>query len=114
MSSTKGPRWGAAQRSRCEQQFDLFVTTQGAEGWDPDNTEGEYIKEVFAEDDICRPFLQACLGGHSVHKKNSDKGIQGYNRCASEFYVQQALNGVRRNDHRDTKKKSALVREWLL
>jgi len=100
-------RWGAAQRAQCQQQFDLFTSSSGAEGWDPDQVDGEYIKTAFKDDDICRPYLHKNLGGHSSNKKDSDKAIQGYQRAASEFYVQQALLGIRRNDHRNQRKTTA-------
>jgi hypothetical protein len=90
----RGPRWGQAQRDRCNQQFDLFVTSDGAEGWDPANTEPEYIKMKMGKDDVCRIFLHHNLGGHRTNT-NSDKAIGGYNRAASEFFVSLALQGIR-------------------
>jgi hypothetical protein len=90
----KGPRWGQAQRDRCNQQFDLFVTSNGNEGWDPANTDPEYIKRMMKDDDVCRIFLHHNLGGHRTNK-DSDKGIGGYNRAASEFFVLLALQGIR-------------------
>ena len=81
-------RWGSAQRARCNEQFDLFVSSGGKEGWDPDDTSEAYVKEKFQEDDICRPFLHQNLGGDRGNK-NSEKATKGYKRAACEFYVEK-------------------------
>jgi len=103
-----GPHWGEAQRARCVQQFNLFMSTQGEEGWDPDNVDPDYIIDCFLKDDICRPFLNANLGGHQLNK-NSDKGISGYCRCACEYYVSEALKCNRRNRHDNQTNRSAYI-----
>jgi len=103
-----GPHWGEVQRARCAQQFNLVTSTEGEEGWDPDNINLDYIIDCFLEDDICHPFLNANLGGHRLNK-NSDKGIGRYHRCAFEYYVSEALKGNRHNQHDNQTNRSAYI-----
>jgi len=103
-----GPRWGEGQRALCTQQFDLFTSSEGEEGWDPDNIDPDYIINCFSEDNICRPFLNANLGGNHLNK-NSDKGIGGYRRCACEYYVSEALKGNHRNRHDNQRSAYSVV-----
>lgn len=94
-----GPRWGADQCRQCNDQFNLFHMTSEAQGWNPDDVNTDYIVKCFTGDPICQAFLSANSGGHASHC-NNDKAIGGYQCCASEFYVSEALKGNRRNNHR--------------
>jgi len=106
---TKGPRWKAEASARCAEQFDLFVSSNGDEGWDPDETDGNAIVDLVKEDLVIKPYMSKKLGGDKNHRDN-EKAIRGYQRAASEFFVADALQGRRRNDHskQKTKSKSAL------
>jgi len=90
------PHWGEAHRACCTQQFDLFTSTEGEEGWDPDNIDLDYIIDCCLKDDICCSFVNANLGGHQLNK-NSNKGIGGYRQCTCEYYISEALKGNRCN-----------------
>jgi hypothetical protein len=89
--------WGEKERKECTAQFDLFVTTSGQEGWDPDSADADYIKEKAQTSNIVRPFLSRTLGGLTTNR-DSDKAIGGYKRATSEYFVKLALGGTRRKD----------------
>jgi hypothetical protein len=59
-------RWGAKESKECERQFNLFASTGGTQGWDPESTDAAYIKEKIiqqAKNPIFAPFLAKSAGG---------------------------------------------------
>ena len=90
-------RWGNEQRAECNKQFDLFARSGGKQGWNPNKTDEQYVKDVCRTNDILRPFLHANLGGNKGNR-DSEKAIGGYGRAAGEFFVMYASQGVRRKD----------------
>lgn len=91
----KAKRWGKEQQNECTKQFNLFTTSNGKEGWDPREQTAEYVKPRAQQNDVCRPFLAANLGGSSSNK-DSQKVVHGYRKAASEYWVKLAKSGIRR------------------
>lgn len=92
MSSAKGapttpkqPYWGMEQYERCRDMFSLFDTTNGREGWDPDEKENiSYIASVCMHDDIVGPYGSNKNGGFVTNKK-STKLVNGYKKAAEKY-----------------------------
>lgn len=88
--------WGKPQKEECVKQFNLFETSGGAQGWDPNEVEDSYIRPKVKDSDVCRPYLSAALGGFT-NNKDSSKALRGYRRAASEYFVTLAKGGTRRS-----------------
>jgi hypothetical protein len=93
---SKLKNWGKEQKDECTRQFNLFTTTNGADGWNPAETADSYIRPKAKDNDILRPYLSAFIGGHSSCK-DSSKVLRGYRRAGSEYIVYLAKNGIRRS-----------------
>jgi hypothetical protein len=102
MPPTPGiPRWSKSREgSHCQQKFDEYVQSGGQQGWDPKlSGDANSVLNFIREDNILKPFLAVTLGGHKSNR-NSDKGIGGYHRAASEFWTKLAKQGVRYKEFR--------------
>jgi hypothetical protein len=87
-------RWGAKESKECERQFNLFASTGGTQGWDPESTDAAYIKEkiIQAKNPIFAPFLAKSAGGSA---RDNQKALSGYRSASSEYFVKLAKNGIR-------------------
>ena len=82
------------------QQFDLFVSTNGAEGWDPDTTEPKAILQLLLDlpassetRQLLIPFVHEDHGGQKGNKRN-EKWVSNFANSASEWFTSLAKNGV--------------------
>lgn len=98
----KQSNWSTAQDNACVKQFNLFRASGGSEGWDPTKTSkkhGDYIVEKLKEVVTTRNYLAHSNGGHKSNSDNA-KGLRGYRRVASEFWVSLAKQGIRKSKKR--------------
>ena len=99
MAKKSKSRWGEKEREACKQLFDLFKSTGGKEGWDPNNTETNYIIGCFSalqspHKEVLQPYLSEAKGGDKGNRDNQ-KAVGGYTRAAGEWFVALAKSGVR-------------------
>jgi len=82
------------------------VSSDGEEGWNPDETDGDTIVETVKDDLVLKPYMSKKNGGDKAHRDN-EKAIRGYQQAASEFFVTEARQGWRRNDHKHQQQKKS-------
>jgi hypothetical protein len=94
MAKTK--RWGTVQDNELVKQFNLFVSSGGKKGWDPERkTDHKYIISKLKNNVHLGRYLSKSNGGDSGNKDNQ-KALRGYIRVACEFFLSLAAKGVRK------------------
>ena len=89
--------WGAKQKKEVLKQFNLFTSTNGEEGWDPEKWgDTDYIVGKAKDNPICVRYLSKRQGGHQSNRDNQ-KVVRGYKNAASEYWVHLAKTGIRRS-----------------
>jgi serine/threonine protein kinase len=84
-TAPKQQNWGMEQYERCRDMFNLFDTTNGRAGWDPDEKENpSYIVGVCMHDEIVGPYGSNKNGGFVTNKK-STKLLNGYKKAAEKY-----------------------------
>jgi hypothetical protein len=53
MPPAKLKNWGKAQKEECVKQFNLFVSSNGADGWNPQEVDDSYIRPKLKLNDLC-------------------------------------------------------------
>ena len=86
--------WGTIQNNECVKQFNLFQTSGGEEGWNPEKHDKSYIVSKLREVAATRRFLKVSEGGTN---EDNSKGLRGYRRASSEFWVLLAARGIRKS-----------------
>ena len=63
--------WNKQAQTELEKQFNLFTTTNGDEGFDPENQMAEYIKAAAQNNEVLCVYLAGNLGGNKTNKDSS-------------------------------------------
>jgi hypothetical protein len=92
----KQKNWNLAQSNVCVKNFNLFESSEGAEGWDPRQTLKADVVENLKTDSETRKYLSKSDGGHKSNNDNA-KALRGYRRVASEFWVSIAKRKIRKS-----------------
>lgn len=100
MVGKKAVPWNKEATAELINYFNLFVATDRADGFDPEEFTHDYVfPEVQScNNDTIKQYLSAQMGRHHNIKDNM-KIICGYERAASEYIVFNVKKGNWQNQH---------------
>jgi hypothetical protein len=90
--------WGKEQRKELTKQWNLFVESDGENGWDPrlnTTTHKTAIVELVKTNDVLRPYLSVQDGGHSSNKDNT-KFFRNFRKQQSDYFADEYRTGKRK------------------